>query len=78
MRWISTGLTRRLTHEVGYDGGAFFSRQPADRLSLPSRNQEELDRYKGCWRKAWWNRSRLEIFIMNADDGSGKRQSDDQ
>ena len=66
---------RRLTHEVGYDGGAFFSpRQQADRLSCPaSRQSGGIGSVQGAVGAKPGGAGRLEIFIMNAD-GSGKQQ----
>ncbi|MGB5047250.1 MAG: hypothetical protein WBO11_19970, partial [Nitrospira sp.] len=66
---------RRLTQEIGYDGGAFFSpdsKRIVYRAQHPS-NQEELDQYKALLAQNLVEPGRLEIFIMNAD-GSNKQQ----
>ncbi|MFO0732432.1 MAG: hypothetical protein U0361_15895 [Nitrospiraceae bacterium] len=76
MRWIWTGGIRvRLTQEVGYDGGAFFSpdgKRIVYRAQHPE-NQQELEQYQSLLAQNLVEPGRLELFIMNAD-GSGKQQ----
>ena len=67
---------QRLTNELGYDGGAFFSaRRQADRLSrLPSdRRPNEIERYKELLAEGLIEPTALELWVMNAD-GTNKRQ----
>ena len=68
-------MVKRLTTEVGYEGGAFFS---PDSTRIVYRAQhpktpEELKAYKDLLAKNLIEPGNLEIFVMNAD-GSGKRQ----
>jgi Tol biopolymer transport system component len=64
---------RRLTDAVGYDGGAFFSKDGKKicyRASHPE-TQQEIDDYKMLLAKRLVRPSRLDIWIMDAD-GSNK------
>ena len=66
---------RRLTNEIGYDGGAFFSpdsKQIVYRRSSPQ-TPAEIARYKELLSKHLVVPTVLEIWVMNAD-GSNKRQ----
>jgi len=66
---------RRLTMEIGYDGGAFFSPDSTRivyRASHPH-NPAELDAYKALLAQNLVEPGQLDIFVMHAD-GSGTRQ----
>lgn len=66
---------RRLTHELGYDGGAFFSHDGqwiVYRSFHPQTAQDSAD-YKTLIEQNTVKPTRMEIWIMRAD-GSGKRQ----
>jgi TolB protein len=65
---------RRLTSDIGYDGGAFFSpdsKRIVYRAAHPT-DQAEIDKYKDLLRQSLVEPGQLEIFVMNAD-GSGQR-----
>jgi Tol biopolymer transport system component len=66
---------RRLTHEPGYDGGAFFS---ADGTQIVYRarhpeSAEELADYQRLLTQNLIRPSRLDIYVMNAD-GTNRRR----
>ena len=66
---------RRLTHEIGYDGGPFFSPDGTKivyRAQHPE-SEEEIADYQALLAENLIRPSRLEIFVMDAD-GSNKRQ----
>jgi len=66
---------RRLTQEVGYDGGAFFSpdsRRIVYRASHP-RDAATVEQYQALLAQKLVEPGQLEIFVMHAD-GTGKRQ----
>ena len=66
---------RQLTHEIGYDGGAFFSadsQRIVYRASHPQ-DQNALEQYQELLSQNLVEPSHLEIFVMNAD-GSERRQ----
>jgi Tol biopolymer transport system component len=66
---------RRLTREVGYDGGGFFSpdsRRIVYRAHHPQ-TADEVDEYRKMLAQNLVEPSRLEIYVMNAD-GTGVRQ----
>ncbi len=69
---------RRLTDEIGYDGGPFYS--PDGRLIVyrahHPRTAEEIADYQALLARHQIRPSRLEIWVMNAD-GSDKRQVTD-
>lgn len=68
------GQTRRLTSEVGYDGGAFFSPDCSEVVWRASRPQgEELEEYKRLLAKGLIRPHALEIYIMRSD-GTLRRQ----
>ena len=74
MRLDGSGLVR-LTHEKGYDGGAFFSADGTRivyRASRPATPREVSD-YDALLARKRVRPSRLEIFVMDAD-GSNVRQ----
>lgn len=65
---------RRLTSEIGYDGGAFFSPDSTRivyRAAHPT-DQAEIDKYQDLLKQSLVEPGQLEIFVMNAD-GSGQR-----
>jgi Tol biopolymer transport system component len=69
------GDVRRLTDEVGYDGGAFFSSDGSKivwRAHHPTDSDEIAD-YQELLSDNLVRPSRMEIWIMNSD-GTGKRQ----
>jgi TolB protein len=66
---------KQLTHELGYDGGPFFS---ADRKWIVYRayhpkTEQEIAEYKELLKQNQIRPTTLEIWMMKAD-GSGKRQ----
>jgi Tol biopolymer transport system component len=66
---------RRLTHEEGYDGGAFFSPDGSRivyRAHHPT-DPAELADYRSLREAGLLRPTRVEIFVMNAD-GSDARQ----
>ena len=65
----------RLTDDVGYDGGAFFSpdsKRIVYRAAHPT-DPSEVAKYKELLAQRLIEPGQLEIFVMNAD-GSGKKQ----
>jgi TolB protein len=65
---------KQLTHEVGYDGGAFYGPDGKEIVYRASRPEgEELKEYKELLAKGLVKPYQLEIMVMNAD-GSNKRQ----
>ncbi|MDP4199178.1 MAG: DPP IV N-terminal domain-containing protein [Bacteroidota bacterium] len=73
MKLDGTGL-RQLTHEEGYDGGAYFSPDGKEIVYRASRPQgEALTEYRALLKKGLVKPTELEIWVMNAD-GSNKRQ----
>jgi Tol biopolymer transport system component len=74
MRLDGSGLTR-LTHELGYDGGAFFSpdgKRIVYRASRPGTDAAKAD-YLALLARKLVRPTRLEIQVMDAD-GSNVRQ----
>ena len=72
---LDGGDLRRLTHEKGYDGGAFYSPDSSQivyRAHHPT-DPKEVERYEQLLRRGLIEPRALEIMVMNAD-GSGKRQ----
>ncbi|MCI0567764.1 MAG: M28 family peptidase [Acidobacteria bacterium] len=68
------GQTRRMTSEIGYDGGAFYSPDCSEIVWRASRPKgEDLDEYKRLLAKGLIRPHALEIYIMKAD-GTQKRQ----
>ncbi|MGE5175832.1 MAG: M28 family peptidase [Hyphomicrobiales bacterium] len=68
------GEVKRLTHEPGYDGGAFYSpdcREIVYRANHPT--GEALKDYEGLLKKGMIRPGELEIYVMRAD-GTGARQ----
>jgi Tol biopolymer transport system component len=66
---------RRLTDDLGYDGGPFFS-PDSKRIVYRAQHQataEEVEQYKSLLSQNLVEPGRLELFIMNAD-GSNKQQ----
>ena len=65
---------KQLTHEEGYDGGAFYSLDGREIVYRASRPKgEELKEYRELLKQHLVKPHQLEIFVMNAD-GSNKRQ----
>ena len=74
MNLDGTGLVR-LTHEIGYDGGAFYSadgKKIVYRAGHP-KDSAGIEDFKELLRTGLVRPSVMELFVMNAD-GSGKRQ----
>jgi Tol biopolymer transport system component len=74
MRPDGSGL-KRITKEIGYDGGAFFShdgKRIVWRASRP-KTKEELEAYRQLLRESAIKPMTLEIMVANAD-GSDARQ----
>lgn len=72
---LDGGNVRRLTDEVGYDGGPFVSwdsKKIVFRRDLIE-SKEELHDYQELFKQNMVRPGKLEIWIMNAD-GSGKKQ----
>jgi Tol biopolymer transport system component len=70
--------TKRLTSEIGYDGGPFFSwdgKTIVYRAYHP-KSKEELKEYESLLKQNLIKPTRAEIFMMSAD-GSNKRQVTD-
>ena len=69
---------KQLTHEIGYDGGPFFS--PDGKWVLYRANhpktEQEIAEYKDLLKQNQIRPTFLELWIMKAD-GSGKRQITD-
>ena len=66
---------RRLTDDLGYDGGPFFSpdsKRIVYRAQHPT-TTEEVEQYKSLLSQNLVEPGQLELFIMNAD-GSNKQQ----
>ncbi|MBS1903340.1 MAG: PD40 domain-containing protein [Bacteroidetes bacterium] len=73
MKLDGTGI-KRLTTELGYDGGAFYSldgKQICFRAARPT--GKDADEYKALLAKGLVKPGDLEIMVMNAD-GTGKKQ----
>ena len=69
---------KQVTHELGYDGGAFFSpdgEQLIWRASRPQ-TQEEVDKYTSLLSQGMVEPTSMELFVANAD-GSNARQITD-
>ena len=65
----------RLTSAVGYDGGAFYSRDGSKivwRAHRPTQGPD-LDRYKDLLQQELTAPMKMELFVANAD-GSGTKQ----
>jgi Tol biopolymer transport system component len=72
---LETGAEKRITHQLGYDGGAWFSPDGTKliwRASRPRTDAEILD-YKALLKEHLVAPTNMEVFISNAD-GSGQRQ----
>jgi Tol biopolymer transport system component len=69
---------RRLTHEPGYDGGAFFSPDGSKLVWRASRPQvgKELDDYRRLLAQGLVRPSKLDIYVANADGGDVRRLTD--
>jgi Tol biopolymer transport system component len=69
---------RRITHEVGYDGGAFFSPDGSRivwRASRP-RPEAEMDEYKQLLAQGLIKPHALDIYVANADGTDARRLTD--
>jgi Tol biopolymer transport system component len=66
---------KRLTHQVGYDGGPFFSKDGKKicyRGYQPKNDEEKAD-YQSLLKRGLVRPGKMEIWVMDAD-GSNKRQ----
>ncbi|HEY3876324.1 MAG TPA: hypothetical protein VGM92_12685 [Candidatus Kapabacteria bacterium] len=64
----------QLTHETGYDGGAYYSPNGKEIVYRASRPEgKELDEYHDFLKQGLVKPTKLEIYVMNAD-GTKKRQ----
>jgi TolB protein len=65
---------KQLTHEEGYDGGAYYSPDGSEIVYRASRpTGDELTEYRDLLKQGLVKPTKLEIYVMNAD-GSNKRQ----
>lgn len=65
---------KQLTHEEGYDGGAYFSPDGSEIVYRASRPEgDDLTEYRDLLKQGLVKPTKLEIYVMNAD-GSNKRQ----
>ncbi len=65
---------KQLTHEEGYDGGAYYSPDGSEIVYRASRpTGDELTEYRTLLKQGLVKPTKLEIYVMNAD-GSNKRQ----
>ncbi len=65
---------KQLTHEEGYDGGAYYSPDGSEIVYRASRPEgDELTEYRDLLKQGLVKPTKLEIYVMNAD-GSNKRQ----
>ncbi len=69
------GNVRQLTHELGYDGGPFWSYDGTKIVYRAEHPQtpEQIKDYKDLLARGLIRPGNLEMWVMNAD-GSGKRQ----
>ena len=72
---LSTGRIRRLTHEEGYDGGAFYSPDSQWIVYRAFHPTEDEDRqhYRDLLAENLVEPMRMELFVMRSD-GSDRRQ----
>ena len=71
---LATGELLQLTHTVGYDGGAFFSRDSQKIVWRASRPVgEETDTYRSLLKENLVEPSRMNIFVADVD-GANARQ----
>jgi Tol biopolymer transport system component len=72
---LKTGKEKRITHAVGYDGGAWFSRDGKRIIWRASRpeSDEEIREYKDLLAQHLVAPTRMEVFTANAD-GSEMKQ----
>ena len=66
---------KQITHDLGYDGGAFFSPDGSQLIFRASRpeTEEEIAKYKSLLEKGLVEPTDMELFICNVD-GSELRQ----
>ena len=72
---IDGSNVKQITHNIGYDGGAFFS-PDGSKLVFRAHHleeKEEIDHYQGLLKEGLIEPSKMEIFVCNAD-GSDMRQ----
>jgi Tol biopolymer transport system component len=70
------GNVKRLTKEVGYDGGAFYNADCTEivwRAYHYAPGSKELDDYKALLAKGLVKPSKMELYVANAD-GTNRRQ----
>lgn len=71
---MQTGEQLQLTHELGYDGGAFFSRDSKKIVWRASRPQgEEAEQYKALLAQNLVEPSELDIFVADADGQNARK-----
>ena len=66
---LKSGKEKRITHTVGYDGGAWFSRDGKKLIWRASRPQtpEEIKEYKDLLAEHLVAPTRMEVYTSNAD-----------
>jgi len=72
---LQTMQTKQITHELGYDGGAWFSpdgKKIVWRASRPATDSDIAD-YKNLLAQGLVAPTRMEIFIANADGSNAKQ-----
>jgi Tol biopolymer transport system component len=72
---LKTGKTKQVTNLLGYDGGAWFSRDGKKLVWRASRPQTEAEKkeYKDLLKEGLVAPTKMEVWTANAD-GSGAKQ----
>jgi Tol biopolymer transport system component len=75
---LKTGATKQVTSELGYDGGAWFSKDGKKivwRASRP-KTEAEINEYKELLKDGLVAPTKMEVFIANADGSDAKQITD--